>query len=101
MDEQIEIGHKVLIQGEFIKDVAKEYRISVSHVSSIVKNIKDDPDHLRKNMRKREEKEDSKQAVKRTVNLMHGQHMMVESILQVARLTEELTEHKVKQSVVR
>ena len=73
--------------------MAREYRISATHVSSIVKKIKDDPDHLRKIMRKREEKEQHKQAVKRTVNLMHGQHSMVESILQVARLTEELTEH--------
>ena len=87
----IDINHKVLIQGEFILAVAKEFRITQSAVSNAVRRLKDDPDLLSKHLRKREEKEEEKQAVMRTVNLMQSQRRLVESAQQVTELTEELT----------
>ena len=61
-----------LIQGELHKDIAKEFHITICYVSNIVQQIKGDPDYFRKNIRKREEKEEVKQAVIRTVNLMQA-----------------------------
>ena len=61
-----------LIQGELHKDIVKEFRITTGYVSNIVRQIKGDPDYFRKNIRKREENEEVKQAVIRTVNLMQA-----------------------------
>ena len=96
----MDITHKVLIQGEFQKHVAREFRVSQGAISNVVRRFKEDPQHFKKLQQKREEKESKRQAVVRTVGLMQQQHMAVESSAQVAQLTKELTTDNLKTSLI-
>jgi hypothetical protein len=78
-EQLIDICQKVLIEGEFQKCVAKEFRVTQGALSNVVRRLQKDPDLFNKLKKKREEKDEKKNAVMRTVHLMNAQRMPIES----------------------
>ncbi len=46
LKEKVQLVHKVLVQHQFLKDVAKEYHITQPAVSNIVRKAKKNPRFL-------------------------------------------------------
>jgi len=58
VDDKINIVHKVLVEFKYQQDVAKEYRISLNHVSQLVHKARKKPEFLRELWGKRSKKEE-------------------------------------------
>ena len=47
LDEKLEVVHRILVDGEAQKDLAKEYRYSQAAISSLVCKVRKKPELLR------------------------------------------------------
>ena len=56
VDEKIDILYKIFVVHEYMKDVAKEYRISINVVQSLVSKARGNPRYLDDISTKAEEK---------------------------------------------
>ena len=59
-------------EGNLLREAAKEFRCTASAISIVVKRFKEDPLFFKKVIAKRAVKEERKQAIVRTVNLMNN-----------------------------
>ena len=57
LDQKLEIVHRILVDGEAQKDLAKEFRLSQALVSILVGKVRKKPEFLAELISKRAEKE--------------------------------------------
>ena len=91
VDEKINIVHKVLVEFEYQKDVAKEYRISIQTVSTLVSKAKKKPEFLRELWDKRSKKEEKVTAAVQNVSQMINNHEIIDSADKVTTTLNERT----------
>ena len=75
----IDISQKVMIEKEYMTNVAKEFRTTPGAISNVIKRVKNDPAIFEKKKQKREEKQEQRNAVIRAVNLMNANYVPLES----------------------
>jgi hypothetical protein len=97
----IDITHKVLIQQEFQRDVAKEFRTTQQAVSNIVRSAIKDPSIFEKRRLKKEGKQECRDAVKRGVNWLQAYGVPLESANSIALAVKDLTEINVSNGLVK
>jgi hypothetical protein len=90
----------VLVQQEFQRAVATEFRATPGAISNVVRRAQKDPGIFERLRLEAEEKLDVRAAVQRTVPLMHASNMVIESAAQIVQYVHQLTGTKVDRRLV-
>jgi len=101
MEDKVAIVHKVLIGFELLKDVAKEYHVSQTVVSLLVKKVKTNPNYFRELLARQDEWSSKLDRARSVIEDMVSKNEFIDSAAQVQKLilnktTLDLKEYRVR-----
>lgn len=98
--EILNIAHRVLVEKHFMKDVAKEFRITIPRVSVIVGKVSKNTKVLQEMKQQNAEEKNRDAIIRQQILTMMGQRRYIDSSEMVQKHVNEHTSLEVKQHTV-